>query len=309
MNIPVIWVGSAQSKAHRLMELIQLVKREKHEILHAQHFFTNAYAGLAARFLGLHGIGALRSDGYNEVISLGRIPGFISLYFPHQIVANSQNAIHNAQGFGLRADRLFHLPNVVDTALFRPAERKPKHKITILYVGSLLKVKRLDRLLAVLKKLDQAQVDFIALILGSGLLHDELVLQAIDLGLLDRRVRFIGSLDDPSLIYQQADIVMLTSDREGVPNVILEAMASGLPVIATRVGGIPEIIEHGRTGLLVEPEDAQALWENLWDLVQNPSLQGALGSNARRFVESTHSTDRLPVYLDMLYQNKAAISK
>jgi glycosyltransferase involved in cell wall biosynthesis len=82
--------------------------------------------------------------------------------------------------------------------------------------------------------------------------RDTLEQQAARLGLSPESVEFRPAVGDMGPVYRDADIFLLTSDWEGTPNVVLEAMASGLPVVATRVGGVPEIVRHGETGLLVD---------------------------------------------------------
>jgi glycosyltransferase involved in cell wall biosynthesis len=102
-------------------------------------------------------------------------------------------------------------------------------------------------------------------------------------------------------IYRQATIFVLTSEHEGTPNVLLEAMAAGLPVVATNVGGVPEIVQRGRTGFLAAEDNMDELVKITGELVQNSSLRTEIGARARSYVEQTHSVHRLPVYLADLY--------
>jgi colanic acid/amylovoran biosynthesis glycosyltransferase len=95
---------------------------------------------------------------------------------------------------------------------------------------------------------------------------------------------------------------VLTSEHEGTPNVLLEAMATGLPVIATNVGGVPEIVEHGRTGFLVAEDNFGHLVNTTRALIQNSRLRAEIGTQARSYVEECHSVHRLPAYLADLYE-------
>jgi glycosyltransferase involved in cell wall biosynthesis len=103
-------------------------------------------------------------------------------------------------------------------------------------------------------------------------------------------------------VYHEAAVCMLTSDFEGTPNVLLEAMASGLPVVATRVGGVPGIVHHGLTGFLHDPNDLESLVADTFELVMNSRLRTEMSRRARSFVEERHNLQRLPVYLSGLYQ-------
>src|SRR5206468_1918872 len=103
------------------------------------------------------------------------------------------------------------------------------------------------------------------------------------------QLEFRGAVSNMLPVYREADALVLTSDYEGTPNVVLEAMACGLPVIATRVGDVPEIVRHGETGFLVEPSDTEAIAERLVDLQRDRALGVRLGSAARRHAERHHS--------------------
>jgi glycosyltransferase involved in cell wall biosynthesis len=115
-------------------------------------------------------------------------------------------------------------------------------------------------------------------------------------------LEFKGEVQDMSSAYQQADILVLTSDYEGTPNVILEAMASGLAVVATGVGGVPEIVQHGETGFVVPCGRDEMIVEAILRLTSDEALRLELGHRARRYVEVNHSLERLPEYLEKLYE-------
>jgi glycosyltransferase involved in cell wall biosynthesis len=126
--------------------------------------------------------------------------------------------------------------------------------------------------------------------------------RAISLGLLPDTLQFRDSVSDMRSVYHEAAICVLTSDFEGTPNVLLEAMASGLPVVATKVGGVPGIVQHGQTGFLHEPDDLEYFVADLRELVLNSRLRMEMGRHARAFVEERHGLQRLPAYLSGLYQ-------
>ncbi len=303
LGVPITWVGQPKSKLRRLFRILAELRKDPPQIFQSQHFYTSAYVGVAARLLRLPGIGALRNDGHNEVLADGPIGGWLSLRVPKILAANSQAAIRYSTGQGVRPERLYFLPNVVDTEHLKPAARSNEETIRLIAVGSLHKRKRFDRFLSVLARLrSESHRPVSGLIVGAGPLRAQLEKQATDLGLLPTAIEFRGGVADVASAYQESDICVLTSDYEGTPNVLLEAMASGLPVVATKVGGVPEIVEQGKNGFLVEPGDEAQLFTALVGLINNSQSRRQMGDQARAFVEENHSPDKLPIRLGELYQ-------
>jgi glycosyltransferase involved in cell wall biosynthesis len=307
LGVSVTWVGNARSRLKRLFRILKEVRKVHPDVLQSQHFFTNAYVGVAARLLQLNGIGAMRNDGSSEVNGSGVLGGWLGLHLPATLAANSQQAIQYAITQGIPASRLYFLPNVVDTERFKPSGSPVAKACTLIAVGRLVKQKRLDRFISILGRL---HADFglsvRGWIVGSGRqdedLRPELENQAGRLGLLRDILQFRGGVSDMSSIYSEAAVCVLTSDFEGTPNVLLEAMASGLPVVATRVGGVPGIVRHEDTGFLLEPDNLDGFAAALAELVRNPELRTKMGRRARVYVEQNHSLQRLPLYLSGLYK-------
>lgn len=302
----VTWLGPEGSRFKRLFRIIRQLQKEPADIVQCQHFYTNAYGTLAAWALNSTAIGALRSNGHFDLLESGRIGGRINLRLPGLLAANSQSSIDYAIRHGVPARRLYFLPNVVDTEQFQPANEPPSGPVTLLAVGRLTREKRFDRFLTILHRLrNQHRLNVRGLIVGPTRpdqeLRPELEQQAAALGLFPDGVQFLGRISDMPSLYRQASICVLTSDHEGTPNVLLEAMATGLPVVATNVGGVPEIVQHGQTGFLAAGEDLDALLSATLQLVQKPALRIAMGSKARGYVEQTHSLHHLPFQLNGLY--------
>jgi glycosyltransferase involved in cell wall biosynthesis len=174
---------------------------------------------------------------------------------------------------------------------FQPAE-KTKHAIpTILSVGRLVEKKGFPDLIAACARLKQAGRRFECVIYGDGPLHDELAAQIERLDLAGC-VKLMGERSQQELIavFQHADLFALASfvtddgDRDGIPNVLVEAMACGLPVVSTRVAGIPELVRHDENGLLAAPRDVGALADALAALLEDRTRREQLGAAARRTV-------------------------
>ena len=307
LGLPVIMVGEHPSRLKRLFRIAKEFRTCRAPILQSQHFFANGYAGLVGRMLGLRSIGAIRNDGVTEVQQCWRIGGPMNLRLPGLLAANSQRGLRYALRQGISAKCLYFLPNVIDTERFTPPDDPAPSPLTLLAVGRVVEQKRLDRFLTVLSRLrGERDLKVKGLIVGPAREHEGLRQRlerlARDLGLFPGAVQFCGPIADMPRIYHQASVAVLTSDHEGTPNTLLEAMACGLPVVATRVGGVPEIVQEGQTGYLRERDDLDGLVAAVAELLTDPELRRRMGRNARNFVQKNHSLVRLPMYLSELYR-------
>ncbi len=131
--------------------------------------------------------------------------------------------------------------------------------------------------------------DLVFEVCGDGSLSACVRQEVAELGLTDRFV-FHGWVTGEAKreALARADVLVMPSHREGLPNAALEAMASGLPVLATRVGGLPDLVEHGRTGWLVEPSDPRGLGRALAECVSRRQSLRAIGVEALEFVRNNH---------------------
>lgn len=301
LGIPVVWVGEKRSRPQRLWHIVQVLRQNKPDIIQSQHSFTNLYTTVVARYLGRREIGAIRTDALKETQAIG-LMGYLSLRLPRLLAVNSVAAIDNAVQMGVASTKLHFLPNVIDTAIFHPIQREKKETVTILYVGRLIPQKRVDRFLRLLACLNgKTAVPVKGIIVGDGPLKEQLEQQAIALGLLPEHLDFCGPTVDIASVYHKADILLLTSDWEGTPNVIMEAMATALPVVATNVGGVPNLIDDGINGYLFSPDNESNIVEALVRLVNDSDLRSRVGQHAHNFISFRHSLAQLPANLVELY--------
>jgi glycosyltransferase involved in cell wall biosynthesis len=148
-----------------------------------------------------------------------------------------------------------------------------------------------------------------ALIVGSGPIEEELKQFSYNLG-LNGNVIFTGLRRDiPDLLNNCIDILVMPSLREGLPLIALEAMSSGVPIIASKVGGIPELVIDGKTGLLVEPENHVALKEAIERLINDKGLRQQLIDNAKRKVEEEFCLDSMLSKTQNLYQELYSLKR
>ncbi|MBI4795527.1 MAG: glycosyltransferase family 4 protein [Deltaproteobacteria bacterium] len=133
---------------------------------------------------------------------------------------------------------------------------------------------------------------FHALMVGGGRRQEEMQELAASLGLAER-VHFLGNRRDVPELLGAMDFFVLPSHSEGVSLAVLEAMAAGLPVIVSAVGGLPEIVRHEENGLLIPPKDPQALARSLARLLENPDLARSLGQKAQEHIKEKYSLERM----------------
>ena len=184
------------------------------------------------------------------------------------------------------------IPNGIDIDRFSPADdesaREPGSPLRLIAVCRLLERKGLQHLMEALVRPEP--LDATLRIVGTGSYEAELRACATQLG-LDDRVTFEGFVDNDDLpsLYRQSDVFTLPSQTESFGLVFAEAMGCGLPVLATTVGGIPELVRHETDGLLVEPADPAAIHRSLRRLIDNPDERLAMAASARRRIVENYS--------------------
>jgi sugar transferase (PEP-CTERM/EpsH1 system associated) len=146
--------------------------------------------------------------------------------------------------------------------------------------------------------------DVYLLLVGDGEMRHKLIRQADDLQ-LSNRIIFTGVREDISSILATLNLFVLPSLSEGMPNVILEAMATGLPVVATSVGGVPELVVNGVTGILTPPNNPTALAEAILELLHAPEKAAAMGRAGRQRIKTHFTIDRMVEQYESLYQELA----
>lgn len=170
------------------------------------------------------------------------------------------------------------------------------------FIGRLVQNKGLEYLLEAFSRVKKECVDSTVMIVGYGSLMEELKKSAQRKG-IGNDVLFTGQRRDIPAVLSAIDIFAMSSVKEGLPNALLEALAMGKPVVATAVGGIPEIVENGVTGLVVRPADPGALEEAILRLINDKSLANRLGAEAQDFIIQNHSIETTVQKWQSLYQS------
>jgi len=202
---------------------------------------------------------------------------------------------------GYREASLRMIPNAVDLERFTPrpiGARQPGAPMTVVYVGRLRQVKGVKVLVDAWPKVMAGGTDAHLLIAGPGEgeqmsgrrdeFHESLVQSTRDTG-VGKSVDFLGEVSDVPGVLARGDIYVQPSFQEGLPNAVLEAMAMGLPIVATRISGNEDVVADGDNGLLVPPGDPEALAAAIRRLVADPALAVRMGRRSREIVESRFS--------------------
>jgi len=291
LGIPVIDLKmAARWRWDSFWRLIRQLRLTKPAILHTWMFHANIPGRLAGRWSGVPVIVCgERTMGQENRWRywLNRI----TQRYADQVVCVSQEVARFTTGIiGIPAQKVKVISNGISLSSFSnlPSQedaRKvlglPQGRLLIGTVAKLRPVKRVDVLLRAVKNLEGVTT----VIIGEGRERVQLDALADKLGIREQ-VIFAGYQEDVPLWLKALDIFVLSSDWEGMPNAVLEAMAAGLPVVATCVGGIIDIVVDGETGILVPTDNPDAITNAIQRLVDNPDFRRKLGEAGRDQVSS-----------------------
>jgi glycosyltransferase involved in cell wall biosynthesis len=209
----------------------------------------------------------------------------------HHHICNSEALKAALTGrYGLPDSRVSVIPTGVDTAFFTPPTAAPAPGPVILCLARLAAVKDHATLVAAFEQAAPGHPGARLRLVGDGELRGRLA-ERIARSPVRERIDLLPGSPDPRRHYAEASLVALASVNEGMPNVLLEAMAMGLPTVATAVGGTPEAVRHGVSGLLVPAGDAQALGAALSRLLGDGELRRRMGLAGRTIALSEHSLE------------------
>lgn len=290
--------------------LWNLLRRERFELIHAYSLTAELWIRVllpvlpATRFVAsVRGLCLVYPDWQ------WRLKRWI-LVRADAVISNARaGADVTAQRTAYPRERIDIVPNGIDLPeLFTAAQlvsgrrlhEMPQARAVALFVGRLVVEKNLPLLIDAMALLDAKQRPLL-LIAGEGPLADALDAQIDRLGLGNDITR-LGERSDSRWLMQFVDFLVLPSREEGLSNVILEAMAAQLAVLASDVGGNPELIEHGRSGLLFGSDDAPSLAANLQQLTNNPDLRQQLGKAARQHAQQHYSLQALVEHTQAVYR-------
>ena len=307
---------------HAQWRFAQDLRREGVRLVHAYGFYPNVFCIPPARIAGCITIASVRDTGvFTSRVKLKSVAQKMACRMADSVVANSVAVRDWLVGLGMNEDQIHVIPNGIvvpplgeapgDSPIRREFGIHPKAPV-IAVVSRLNPGKGIEYFLHAVQTVIKRYRGAKFLIVGASYFNPQykpsLEKLAQDLGLQDH-VIFTGERNDVQQLLREANLVVLPSLSEGFSNVILEAMAAGLPVVATNVGGNPEIVRDGKTGLLVPARDAGALAQGMIRLLEAPDLARQYGKTGHERVSkhfSLASTIRSTedLYMTLLEERK-----
>ena len=325
-GVPVIPVPGLRNEAGRIADLralaslYRLCRAHRPDIVHCHTFKDRILGAIAARLAGVpatvvtfHGTpfrGHFTGRKAKVVLWADRLVG---QRLARAVIAISERQRDELIELGIAPPERVHIVRIgLDLRPLLSAERVrgelrrelglPVDALLIGAVGRLAPIKRLGEFLTAARHVLNSTARVVRFVLvGDGGERQALERQTRELG-LDSHVSFLGWRHDLTRVYADLDVVALSSASEGTPACLLEGMAAGVPVVATRVGGVPDVVEDGVTGLLVPAGDPGALAKAVLRLASDDDLRRELGANGRKFVFPAFDVTTLERHMRTLYR-------
>ena len=303
LGMPVKWRLDAFDRLYRSL------RSEKPALTHTFLFHANVPGRILGRLAGVPAIISSERTMEMEGIARRRMNRWTARYADRIVCVSNQVAAFAEDQIGIPSEKVVVIPNGVDQASFIGLPEKiqakrdlgfPFNKTLIGSVGRLDPVKGYLQLIEAFAALDPEKRDLHLALIGDGPQRDELEELCRSLG-ISGCVTFTGYQTGIPSYMAALDIFTLSSHFEGLPNAVLEAMAAGLPVVATAAGGIPDAVLDGETGLLVPPNQPKQLAEALDRMICNPELRARYGQAGRERVQAHFSVEHMVAETERLY--------
>jgi glycosyltransferase involved in cell wall biosynthesis len=278
--------------------LIRLCREEQVTIWHGHDYKSNSLGLLLKRFWPMRLVTTVHGwiDNTRRLSLYNTIDRFALRHY-ERVVCVSENLRQRCLEAGIRPERCLVIENGIDLDYYRrtqsTAEAKQRvgiapNRLVVGAVGRLSLEKGFDLLIQAIGRLVEQRVDVQLVVVGEGDQRANLEREIVRLGLTDR-VLLAGFRSDTLDWYQAMDVYCLSSLTEGLPNVVLEAMALEVPVVATKVAGVPDLLGQGASGVLVDPGDVAALTAALARVLADEAGRRRFGEAGRHTVENNYS--------------------
>jgi len=309
LGIPVCQIYAPNRPLFMLVRLLRAMQFFAPDIVLSAQFGDLLYGGISGRFCRALTLGGVRGDGFYELDCHGPLARWMARLC-HGLIANSFRARTNLVSRGIAVSKIEVLPNVIDLQDFDAQaaasvpEGLPVDRVIVAGVGRLHPDKHFERLVEALAVARGQVPRLFGLIVGADQgARATLEKRAHELGLLPDHLRFWGESSQVPTLLARSDLLVLSSDSEGFPNTLLEAMAARLPIVTTAAGDADRIVQHGTTGYVVAPEQIAPC---LVRLGQSRELRTQFGAAGRERVEREYQCESLSSHLLHLFQHFAA---
>lgn len=300
-----------------------LIRRGKEfDALHAHGAIKlGALTGLAAALVRRPALAKVATGGHVQTLSrsvLGH--AYFRLFrLLDAAISMTPEIDDELESIGLARRQVVRIENGVDAARFAPASPAartdwrrqcglPPNAVVAVFTGRFVRRKGIDVLINAWQAIEPRKHDAYLVLIGSGKDQPDSIEADIRGAVTERQVEnviFVGALPNPESYLNHADLFLFPSRREGYPNALLEAMSAGTAVIASRIGGCIELVSSGESGLLVDPDDPEALAAAILRLLRDPELRAQLQRAARQQVEREHTMEAVVAAYSALYERLA----
>ena len=309
-QIPIVEVPR-RNLLRRAQQIRAIVGRKQTDLVHSFHAYVNGYAALATWGRSTIAIGGVRFANSQYLDGSGMaLWRRLCLVGVDRLVCNTSQAVEMVHTFYPDLAHVQVIPNGVPIPDETTRRRRRQMAIRELeidseelivgYVGRLDENKNVSLLLQAISQLASESPSFRLVIIGEGPSMNLLQAEAVQLG-LQHLVSFAGSRPAAEELMPAFDVLCLPSLSEGLPNVLMEAGAAGVAVIASDVGGVREVVQDGETGLLFPSGDGTALVEHLRLLLQSSDLRWRMGRRARDWMRNSFSIEAMVSRYEQLY--------
>jgi glycosyltransferase involved in cell wall biosynthesis len=298
--------GKAKLSPTDITYVTQRLSRGQFSLIHTHGYKANILGVIAAKLAGVKSVVTVHLHTETSYrLRLYKVIDLLALRFFHKVIAVSESLRQYLIVAGLSPKKVITVHNAIDLEIFTSSVSFHNNKALIenqLEIGSDQNiVSIIGRLTSqkghryflesagrVLEVFPEARF----LIIGDGPLREELEGLSLSLGIA-QAVRFLGYRQDVATLMSMSDVIVMPSLREGLPYVLLEALALARPVVGTPVGGIPEVVKHGETGFLVPPKDSESLAEAVIQILRNPKEAAKLGERGRELVSREFNVETM----------------
>jgi glycosyltransferase involved in cell wall biosynthesis len=308
--IPNLYGPRAMRQLARLAAHLRSVRAD---VVHCHDMYTNAFGVAAARLAGVPLVIASRRWWTALPSRAHALANRAGYRLAHRVLANSDAVGRLVEAEGVPRGKVFVLPNFLEDAAFAPMSPDERSRVrsslgvppgatVVGLVARLSTEKRVDVLLRAFARLGGALGTAHLVVVGDGGERPALEALARDLGIADR-THFAGQRPNRPNSHALFDLSVLCSDHEGFPNSVVEAMAAGRPVVATAVGGVPDAVVDGATGLLVPPGDLPALSAAIAALLADADRREGFGCAGRERARACYHERMVIPKLVTLYES------